>query len=395
MKKLICCVMIASFFVSCTYSEDSISKNKNSISCPDIFGVWISYSELGDFYASKQGFKKAFKSAVKECKDLGANTLFVHVRANADAFYPSKIFPYSNTLETEPDYDLLAFMIDTAHQYSMQFHAWINPYRISNTTSDYKKLNKQNPAYKWLSDDDKSNDTFVIKGDNDTLFFNPSVSSVKKLILDGVKEIIDNYDVDGIHFDDYFYLSNDETIDEKQYVEYLTNSNAYPLDLYSWRRANVTELISAAHRLTLQKGILFGVSPAANMQYNFDTVYADVETWLKTKAVDYIMPQIYFGFEYPDKRYTFNAYLKEWKTLCENYSPTLYIGLAPYKCNTLVKAESEWTKDFAIISKQMKKIDNDSYLKGYVLFSYSHLFSTNKSNIQQLNYIKQYLNEKI
>ena len=390
MKRIICFALILLVFTSCTSSEDTLLESKTNISCPNIIGVWISYSELGDFYNSKKGFKQCFKTAVKKCKNLGINTLFVHVRANADAFYPSNIFPYSNQLNELPDYDLLQYMIDITHQYSMQFHAWINPYRISNTTDDYKKLSNKSPAYKWLTDDNTKNDTYVIKADN-SLFFNPSVAQVKKLILDGVKEIINNYNVDGIHYDDYFYLANEDGIDEKQYVDYLTSVNTYPLDLYSWRRANVTDLISATHRLTLQKGILFGVSPAANMQYNFETMYADIETWLEINAIDYIMPQIYFGFEYPDQRYTFDSYLNEWMQLCENSPIGLCIGLAPYKCNTDVKAESEWTEDFAIVAKQMQIIDDTSWLKGYSLFSYSHLFLNDKAHKKQLNYIKKHL----
>lgn len=386
MKYLVIIGLCLGMLVSCAKTPEAEQTVKKT-QCPQLFGVWISYSELGDMANSKAGFQKSFQTAVKRCAALGVNALFVHVRANADAFYPSKLFPYSNQLETEPGYDMLAFMIDTVHKAKMQFHAWVNPYRVSNTSSDYKTLRHTSPAYRWLTDKTDENDSYVVAGDG-VLYLNPSVPAVKKLILNGLDEILQTYEVDGIHFDDYFYLSTDEKQDELQYVDYLSKADSYPLPLDDWRRAHVSDLISAACRRCRAHGVLFGVSPAANTGYNYDTMYADVEQWLRHNTVDYIMPQIYFGYEYPDARYTFESYLKEWKAMAKPYQPTLYVGLAPYKGGS--KTETEWSKHSDIVSRQMEQLDNDKSTGGYCLFSYSYLFSGKKCYVNQLKCIKKY-----
>ena len=140
-------------------------------------------------------------------KDLGMNAVIVHVRPFGDAFYPSRYFPWSKyisgTQGKDPGYDPLEYMVEAAHERGLQFHAWINPYRVTSGTTDVNTLSKDNKARKWMTSDDEEQRRRVIA------FGGSVLQSFRRLgkayYSSGVKEIVENYDVDGIHFDDYFY----------------------------------------------------------------------------------------------------------------------------------------------------------------------------------------------
>lgn len=305
------------------------------------------------------------------------NRIFLQVRPFSDSIYNSDIFPYSHTISgyqgKSIQFDVLDYFIKRAHKENIKIHAWINPYRISNDT-DIAFISKINPAYKWLN----TNHIKII--DNKGIYYNPASSEVKKLVTDGVVEIIENYDVDGILFDDYFYP--DDTIDLENYKE-VENT----ISLEDFRLSQVNELISNVYKKIkeLNPRVLFGISPDGNIDNNYEKHYADVKKWLSDdNYIDYIMPQIYYGFLHQTK--PFIETINEWNNLIKNNVELIPV-LSLYKSGEIDSyagsGGNEWVENDNIIKKQIQVSRNLSNYVGFSLFRYDFLVKNNKSvNLQ-------------
>ena len=276
-------------------------------------GVWVSYMELSmenESSKTQKAFEDKFTEIAQKCRESGFNTLIVQVRPFCDALYKSSYFPWSHILTgtqgENPQYDALQIMCDICKENNLKIHAWINPYRVSSNETP-KKLSDNNPYIK--------NSEIGIKTDNG-IFLDPSNETAQQLISDGVKEIAENYDVDGIQFDDYFYPTEDESFDKKQYEAYIEKygkENSMSLD--NWRMQNVNTLICKVYRTikSVDSSVEFGISPQGNIGNN-DGLYADVKSWCICKGfADYICPQIYFSLENP--ALTFEDCLDSWTSL--------------------------------------------------------------------------------
>ena len=354
-------------------------------------GIWFSFSEINGMLLHGD-FENELEKAVKNCKTLGAENVYIHVRSYCDSLYPSELFPLVNAAEGY-QFDVLEKMLEAFHQNGIKVHAWVNPYRVLTSSSDIEKLKKESPAYKWLKDKDPENDVNVCFYNG--IYLNPAEPSVQRLILEGIKEIITNYDVDGIHFDDYFYPTKNEDFDLKSYEKY-KNGSSNPLSLADWRRANVNSLISGCHSLIegTGKDIVFSVSPAASVKKNYTDFYADIEEWIKNGYIDTIIPQLYFGFNYSDEEYRFDNLLKNWSALCEqNENIELLIGLGSYKIGTSTEADgTEWQISTDIIACQAEKCYKNGAVSGYVIFSYGSIFSDDTLNTKQREALVQFIN---
>ena len=304
MKRIL--VFIIAFcllFTGCKQNEKPPQTENPPEKKGEMIGVWLTYSELGDF--AEKNFEEEFNKCVEKCLDFGINNIFVHVRPFCDAVYKSKVFPQSKYVEKYTG-DALEYMINSAHKYGIKIHAWINPYRVSSASNDINILPDNSPPKQWLTDDTKANDKNVGITDSG-IYLNPAESDVRKLILKGVREILENYAVDGVHLDDYFYPTTAAAFDETSYNEY-KQTVSVPLDLADWRRQNVNSLIHTLYCAVKahNKNIMFGVSPAADIDRCYNELYADIESWAHGGYVDYIMPQLYFGFEYPKEEFSFD-----------------------------------------------------------------------------------------
>ena len=211
---------------------------------------------------------------------------------------------------------------------------------------------------------------------------------MQKLILDGIKEIIDNYDIDGIHFDDYFYPTTSTDFDARSYENYKSNTTL-SLPLGEWRVASVSTLVQAVHSITKNAGILFGVSPSAHLDNHYlqKNGYANIISWIQSdQYVDYIAPQIYWGFEYPTDAYKFDNMLLSWLSLKRNENVKLYIGLPFYKAGTEDMGD-EWLNNHDIISRQVL-LCREKNADGHLIFSYSTFFSEDSANtVERMNYL--------
>ena len=373
--KLALILSVLLLFSSCKQaSQEDTKKYTNTASS----GIWFSFSEINDMLASQNGFEYELEKAVENCRKLKIQNAYIHVRSYCDSLYPSEYFPLISKAENY-DYDVFKMMLDAFHQKGIKVHAWVNPYRVLTSSSDIENLRKDSPAYKWLKDTDEDNNVNVCfyKG----IYLNPAEPEVQRLILNGIKEILINYDVDGIHFDDYFYPTKNEDFDANSYKKY-KNSSDHPLNLDDWRRNNVNFLISSCYSAikNKNKNVIFSISPAASL-----------ERWIKNGYIDTVIPQLYFGFNYSDKDYRFDNLLEKWCKLCEKRDVELLIGLGSYKIGSFTEWDNtEWQTDTDIIACQAEKCYKNGAVSGYVLFSYSSVFSSNELNTKQRNALLQF-----
>ena len=334
-------------------------------------GVWVSYMELSmenESSKTQKAFEDKFTEIAQKCRESGFNTLIVQVRPFCDALYKSSYFPWSHILTgtqgENPQYDALQIMCDICKENNLKIHAWINPYRVSSNETP-KKLSDNNPYIK--------NSEIGIKTDNG-IFLDPSNETAQQLISDGVKEIAENYDVDGIQFDDYFYPTEDESFDKKQYEAYIEKygkENSMSLD--NWRMQNVNTLICKVYRTikSVDPSVEFGISPQGNIGNN-DGLYADVNSWCTCKGfADYICPQIYFSLENP--ALTFEDCLDSWTSLDFDENVKLYVGLGGYKASNGEYDEKTWLLSDSILADEYDILRNNKSVRGFMLYSYSCL----------------------
>ncbi|MGB4807071.1 MAG: family 10 glycosylhydrolase [Ruminococcus bromii] len=346
-------------------------------------GVWVSYMELSmenESSKTQKAFEDKFTEIAQKCRESGFNTLIVQVRPFCDALYKSSYFPWSHILTgtqgENPQYDALQIMCDICKENNLKIHAWINPYRVSSNETP-KKLSDNNPYIK--------NSEIGIKTDNG-IFLDPSNETAQQLISDGVKEIAENYDVDGIQFDDYFYPTEDESFDKKQYEAYIEKygkENSMSLD--NWRMQNVNTLICKVYRTikSVDSSVEFGISPQGNIGNN-DGLYADVKSWCTCKGfADYICPQIYFSLENP--ALTFEDCLDSWTSLDFDENVKLYVGLGGYKAGNGEYDEETWLLSDSILVDEYDILRNNKSVRGFMLYSYSCLENdTAKKEINNL-----------
>lgn len=346
-------------------------------------GVWVSYMELSmenESSKTQKAFEDKFTEIAQKCRESGFNTLIVQVHPFCDALYKSSYFPWSHILTgtqgENPQYDALQIMCDICKENNLKIHAWINPYRISSNETP-KKLSDNNPYIK--------NSEIGIKTDNG-IFLDPSNETAQQLISDGVKEIAENYNVDGIQFDDYFYPTKDESFDKKQYQAYIEKygkENSMSLD--NWRMQNVNTLICKVYRTikSVDSSVEFGISPQGNIGNN-DGLYADVKSWCTCKGfADYICPQIYFSLENP--ALTFEDCLDSWTSLDFDENVKLYVGLGGYKAGNGEYDEETWLLSDSILADEYDILRNNKSVRGFMLYSYNCLEdNTAKKEINNL-----------
>ncbi len=369
---MLCCLMV--FMTSCSKS-DKPDEEKNPVQLQeneyDIRGVWLTCFELSGMIGSgEKDYISNVEKMLDICDSKSLNTIFIHVRPFGDSIYPSDIFPESEYVITKsgdsPDFDVLETFIKLAHKRNYSVHAWINPYRLSsNTDPDSLSENSLAKQAEYINS---------VVFTSDGVYFEPSSDLVRETILSGVREILDNYDVDGIHIDDYFYPTTDKSFDEQSYEAYREKGGK--LKLAQWRRENVNVLVASIYSLVhTYEGKIFTISPSGDIEKNINSHYADVKLWLKNKGyADIIIPQIYYGFSH--EKMPFEDVADNWKKLEKGNGASLACGLAAYKQgdkdSLAGSGQDEWIVDGSVIKKQIESIEKKNYC-GYVLFSYGYL----------------------
>lgn len=398
MKRMVLFIVII-FFIMSFFVIDYKKVENRKIEEPienEMKGIFISYIELNNYIKNKNTItsKNNIIEMIDNIGNLGFNTIIIHVRPFSDAIYDSDIYPYSSTVtnnEKKPEYDILRFFIQECKKRKIQIHAWINPYRITNST-DVSTISNDKPAYKYI------NTEHIKVIDNKGIFYNPASIEVRNLIVDGIRELVINYDIDGIHFDDYFYPSKD--IDLKSYDLYKEKGGT--LSLKDYRYSNILTLIKDTYQSIkkVNSKILFGISPEGNIENNYNNHYLNIEELLSKKGyIDYIMPQIYFGFKNEIKPFT--QTLNIWKNLIKEKSIKLIPALAFYKVGRIDKyaknGQMEWTENNDIIKRQILTLKNQGSYSGFSLFRYDYIFNEQKysnTTISEITNLKDALKRK-
>ena len=258
-----------------------------------VYAMWFSVMDYADTLRDKteSEFRQMMQERFQNAANMGINTVYLHVRAYQDAYYDSDLFPMGTYADPDLDFDPLAIMTEEAHALELSVHAWINPLRGPGT----KAMEEMADTYllkQWYSGTD-TNGTYLVQVDNNW-WLNPAYSEVRAFIADGVSEIIENYDVDGIHMDDYFYPTTDASFDAAAFME------SGETDLSAFRLAQTNEMVTRIYDTVkaFDENLLVSISPQGTLQGNYNSQYADVSTWGGTAGYcDILIPQIYYGFE--------------------------------------------------------------------------------------------------
>jgi len=318
-----------------------------------------------------------------------------------DAFYDSEYAPWSRYLGgaegVDPGWDVLEFMITEAHKRGIEFHAWMNPYRVSTGTGD------KTIQLSELDDDNfaKIHPEFVLQDNSGKLILNPGEPQVRAYIKNIVNEIMSKYDIDGIHFDDYFYSYNgmSDIQDENTYDR--TKEPNETLD--DWRRNNVNTLISELSTIintwnqNQNKNVKFGISPfgiwmsggedgsntSTSTLQSYRDQYADSKKWVEEGWLDYILPQLYWEFDH--SLAPFADLVDWWAALCEANNVDLIIGHGFYR---YAETTNAW-KDVNEITEQLRYISTFDSIIGSAFFSYKTLNKTHTYVVQSLERISE------
>jgi uncharacterized lipoprotein YddW (UPF0748 family) len=365
---------------------------------PEFRGVWVAtvdnidWPEKGDFNSDSQ--KTAFIKLLDMHQRNGLNALVVQVRPCTDAFYPSQYEPWSEWLTgvqgqpPNPYYDPLAFMISETHKRGMVFHAWMNPYRaefnINNSSIAATHITQLHPEW------------FLVYGDK--RYFDPGNKETQHYVTQVVTDLVSRYDVDAIHFDDYFYpyrIAGKEFPDDNSYRQ-----NGKGMNKDEWRRSNTDSIISMLSRAIKneKKKCQFGISPFGvwrnqdkdqvdgsrtnGAQTNYDDLYADILLWLKKGWIDYVAPQLYWEFGHPIAPY--EVLLGWWSK--HTFGKHCYIGMGIYKANS----NAAW-KNGNQLPRQIEAMRKTPNMKGMIFFS-SKTFEKNPhgwNDSLRLNYFKE------
>ena len=337
-------------------------------------GVWIATVVNIDWPKTAQdGVNKEkadYIATLEAYKKLNYNAVIVQIRSVGDAFYPSELAPWSRFLTGKegvppnPYYDALAWMIEEAHTRGFEFHAWLNPYRA---TFDLNKqqLSPTHDVFKhpeWMIE-------YAGK-----IYYDPALPEVQEHLTKVVKEVVDKYDIDAIHFDDYFYpytVPGKSFNDTASYKKYGSG-----LSLADWRRANVSNFVHTISTTikASKPWVQFGISPfgvwrnksqdpkgsETQSTSNYDDLYADPVLWMDQKWIDYIMPQLYWSMNNP--RASYSKLVKWWSENSNNTA--LYIGHASYKIRG--DADKSWNYLTEIptqidYARSFKKVGGSAY----------------------------------
>lgn len=290
--------------------------------------VWVSYLEWqGVDFSSESAFAADVGEMLDNIAAMGANVVLAHVRPFGDALYPSALYPFSHlctgTQGRDPGFDPLAVLVQAAHDRGLELEAWINPYRLQSggTPSALADTSPANTHPDW------------VKSVDGGLYLDPANPEVRDYIAAGIEELCRNYDIEGVHFDDYFYPTTAAEFDADDYAAYCEGGGTLALE--DWRRENVDALVSLCYRTAHESGVRFGIAPQGDLNSNYNSQYSDAARWLREAGfVDYLMPQLYWGLDYKkdgDASHSLTALAAQWLALERRDEVALYFGLGAYR----------------------------------------------------------------
>lgn len=306
-------------------------------------------NEIIDYEADKE----ALVQIIQDISDVGCNVVLFQVVSNMDAIYPSEILPWSHVLSgeqgTDPGYDPLETAVETCRSLGLEIHAWLNPLRCgpSDMQRDSRHVVESHPD--------------LVKTYNNACYLDPARPETRSYLASIVHELMQNYDLDGIHIDDYFYPAgfqdNRGTWDDSsQYDDYVAGGGE--ADIEKWRFSNINACVAAMYNATHEHEGIFGVSPGGRL-VNTLRLYADPRCWIDEGTIDYLIPQIYWQHGHPVA--DFPTVLASWEEIM--CGVPMYVGLAAYR---LGQKGFDTTDEF---KAQIEDCRNASWVNGHAWFS--------------------------
>jgi uncharacterized lipoprotein YddW (UPF0748 family) len=373
--KYLSILAIILLFAACHDKNDNIVEppvvEEDIMPKKELRGVWIATTTgsidwpIGNYGAAAQ--KQLYIDYLDNFVAARINAVFVQVRPNADAFYDSPYESWSRwitgTAGQDPGYDVLQFFIDEAHARGLEFHAWLNPYRIT-TRADkdavFPALDpKINPD--WIKDYDKIR------------VYNPALPEVQDRIVAIVKDIATKYEVDGIHIDDYFYPDAGDYTNLNDTAEYRIYGSGYAT-IDSFRFANVDKVIKRMHEAVIatRPGAIFSISPTSSHSYN-SSLYANVVKWYENGWMDALIPQIYQATGALSTTTSFNRLINDWNQYYKT-KVALIVGHGLYRIGDGSSAGFQTAQELV---DQFKIAARQSGVKGSVLYNASGFRANN------------------
>lgn len=343
-------------------------------------GMWISYLEWQTVdFSSAAAFTAAVGQMLDDCLALRLNTVIAQVRPFGDALYQSSLYPWSHLCSGQqgvaPGFDPLDILVAECHGRGLSLEAWLNPYRL--------RLNASLPAALAADNLATTHPEWVVQV-GDGLYLNPALPEAAAYVADGVREIVERYAVDGIHFDDYFYPTTDAAVDAAQFAA----SGRAESERDAWRRQNVTDLVHSVYGVVkaADPTLRFGISPQGNPDNNYGQQYSDVAAWMSAengRCVDYVCPQVYWGYGYTLKsgstRFAFENIVPEWLAMPRAEGVALYFGLGAWRIGDgdggqNPDSTSQWNtgENLAAMLADLNAKNAD----GYVLYRYGSLYQS-------------------
>jgi uncharacterized lipoprotein YddW (UPF0748 family) len=324
--------------------------------------------------------KREYREWLDLAQRLNHNAVVVQVRPTADAFWPSPYEPWSEYLTgvrgQDPGWDPLAFLVDEAHKRNLEFHAWFNPYRVSmpdGAGADIDKLAPNHPVRQhrdWAV-------AYPVNAAGSRLYYNPGIPEVRQFVQTAILDAVQHYDIDAVHFDDYFYpypAAGQDFGDDATYAQY----GAGFASKADWRRHNIDLLVQEMGQKikAVKPWVKFGISPFGiwrnkasdplgsdtNGTQSYEANFADTRKWVKQEWIDYIVPQVYWNIGFAVADYA--KLVAWWSDVVAGTRVQLYIGQADYKISAAGQPAA-WF-DPAEMSKHL------TYNQGYLVSGNVH-----------------------
>lgn len=366
--------------------EPAVKELYQAYTPENIKAMWLSQFDLNGVYTdgghqrAKQDYHVLIERILDRVIETGINTVIVQLRPNMDSIYPSNICPMSRYVVGEygrdAAYDPFEILLEEAHERGLSVHAWINPLR-GMLTDEILQISDKYPV-KQLYQDPSSRNTVLVEQDG-RWYLNPAYHEARELIVNGAREILTNYNVDGLHMDDYFYPSGcTDSFDEKAYSSYL--KNAEKISRQEFRREQINTLVRELYAMVkdVNDSVLFGISPGGNMDTNYNRLGADVYTWCSEKGyIDYICPQVYWGMEH--ETYDFVSVCKTFDDMIRVDGIRLVIGMTLGKAVTQYdqyagSGKWEWRDSSDVLYRCLQHTKTLQHCTGVSYFCYQYFY---------------------
>lgn len=343
-----------------------------------VVAAWLTAVSLSDML--KGATEAAYRAAVHQeltwlCEN-GFTDVFVQVRSNGDAYYRSRVYP--RAASWSQDFDPLQVFLEENQQVGLQVHAWINPYRCQ-TAGQMLKIPDTYPTRMWAQEQAES--IVQVSG---RWYLNPADAHAQALICTGAQELLDGYDIAGLHIDDYFYPTTEPELDAAAFAASRSE------DLTAWRTEQVNTLVAALYAQAHAADRIFSISPRGDPAASAQLLYADPETWCSQSGYcDWILPQLYYGFD--NETCGFAEMLALWQGMVQTDGVRLIPGICTYKVGQADDwagtGRMEWLTEQEIPARQAAAV-LETGLNGVAVYSSA---STRELDAPEMEALKQQL----